>query len=65
MTTTARTGLGPGAGRRRDGVLLVLTSVTLAAIAAQFALAGLGAFTTLRTPAGSAYAAHMAEASRP
>src|SRR5262245_59104932 len=53
MTTTA-----PSTGRRRDAVLLVLTSVTLAAIAAQFALAGLGAFRTLRAPAGNAYAAH-------
>jgi len=50
----------PGDWRRRDAVLLVLTSVTLAVIAAQFALAGLGAFTTIKTSAGNAYAAHMA-----
>jgi hypothetical protein len=55
MTTTA-----PGTWSRRDAVRLVLSSVTLAAIAAQFALAGLGAFTTVRTPAGNAYAAHAA-----
>jgi uncharacterized membrane protein YvlD (DUF360 family) len=55
MTTRAR-----GTWSRRDAVLLVLTSVTLAVIAAQFALAGLGAFTTLKTPGGHAYAAHMA-----
>jgi hypothetical protein len=55
MTTTA-----PGTRRRLDAVLLVLTSVTLAAIAAQFALAGFGAFRTLTAPAGSGYAAHEA-----
>jgi hypothetical protein len=50
---------GPVTGSRREAVLLVLTSVTLALIAAQFALAGLGAFTTLKTPSGNAYAAHV------
>ena len=55
MTTTA-----PGSSSRREAVLLVLTSVTLTVIAVQFALAGLGAFTTIKTPRGDAYAAHMA-----
>lgn len=55
MTTTR-----PGAGRCRDAMLLVLTTVTLAVIAAQFALAGLSAFRTLRAPANNAYAAHEA-----
>jgi len=45
---------------RLDGVLLVFTSVALVVIAAQFALAGLGAFRTLNAPAGNAYAAHEA-----
>jgi hypothetical protein len=55
MTTTA-----PGTWSRRDAVLPVLTSSTLAVIAAQFALAGLAAFRTLRAPAGTAYAPHEA-----
>lgn len=55
MVTTA-----PGTWSRRDATLLVLTSVTLAIIAAQFALAGLGAFATLKAPGGDAYAAHEA-----
>jgi hypothetical protein len=55
MTETA-----PSTRSRYNAALLVLTSVTLAVIAAQFALAGLGAFSTLRAPAGHAYAAHMA-----
>jgi len=50
----------PRTRNRYNAALLVLTSVTLAVIAAQFALAGLGAFSTLRAPAGHAYAAHMA-----
>jgi hypothetical protein len=53
MTTTAS-----GTWSRSDAVLLVLTSLTLAVIAAQFGLAGLGAFRTLDAPASNAYAAH-------
>jgi len=49
-----------GAGSRRDTVLLVLTPVTLVVIAAQFALAGLGAFATLKAPRSNAYSAHEA-----
>jgi hypothetical protein len=52
MVTTA-----PGAWSRRDAVLLAALSVTLVAIAAQFAPAGLGAFATAslssRWPRGS------------
>lgn len=55
MTETA-----PRTRSRHNAVLLVLTCVTLAVIAAQFALAGLGAFSTLRAPADHAYTAHMA-----
>jgi hypothetical protein len=44
---------------RRDAVLLALVSATLALIAAQFALAGLGAFTMIKTPAAQAYGAHL------
>jgi hypothetical protein len=54
MTDTA-----PRTRSRSNAALLVLTSFTLAAIAAQFALAGLGAFHTLRAPADHAYTAHM------
>jgi cytochrome b561 len=54
------TARAPGTWSRRDAVLLVLTSVTLVVIAAQFALAGLEAFATLKAPAGNAYAAHEA-----
>jgi cytochrome b561 len=57
MSTAASA--GPGTGIRRNAVLLVLTCATLALIAAQFALAGLGAFTTLKAPSGNAYAAHL------
>jgi hypothetical protein len=55
MTTTA-----PGTWSRRDALLPVLTSSTLAVIAAQFALAGLAAFRTLKAPTGTAYAPHEA-----
>src|SRR5215469_9778918 len=55
MTTT-----GPGTWSRRNAVLLVLTSSTLAVIAAQFALAGLAAFRTLEAPTRNAYAPHGA-----
>jgi hypothetical protein len=44
---------------RRDSVLLALVSATLALIAAQFALAGLGAFTMIKTHAAQAYGAHL------
>ena len=44
---------------RGDTVLLVLAVTTLVLVAAQFALAGLGAFTMIRSPAEHAYAAHM------
>src|ERR1700722_391619 len=44
---------------RGDTVLLVLEVTTLVLVAAQFALAGLGAFTMIRSPAEHAYAAHM------
>jgi hypothetical protein len=55
MVTTA-----PGTWSRRDAALLALTSVRLVVIAAQLALAGLGAFATLKAPGSDAYAAHEA-----
>jgi 4-amino-4-deoxy-L-arabinose transferase-like glycosyltransferase len=54
-----RAGAGPQPWERRDAVLLALVSATLVLIAAQFALAGLGAFTMIRTPAAHAYGAHL------
>jgi uncharacterized membrane protein YidH (DUF202 family) len=44
---------------RRDTVLLALAATTLALLAAQFALAGFGAFTMDKTPADNAYGAHV------
>jgi hypothetical protein len=44
---------------RRDNVQLGLAATTLALVAAQFALAGFGAFTMDKTPADNAYGAHM------
>src|ERR1700685_1826874 len=44
---------------RPDSALLALTATTLILLAAQFALAGFGAFTKIRSPAADAYAAHM------
>jgi hypothetical protein len=43
---------------RSDTALLALTATTLILVAAQFALAGFGAFTMDRTPADNAYGAH-------
>ena len=43
---------------RRDTALFALTVATLTLLAAQFALAGLGAFTMDKTPADNVYAAH-------
>jgi hypothetical protein len=57
--TPRRAGAGPQSWQRRDAVLLALVSATLVLIAAQFALAGLGAFTMIRTPAAHAYGAHL------
>jgi hypothetical protein len=48
-----------GGWGRADTVLLTLATVMLALVAAQFALAGLGAFTMVKTPADNAYGAHM------
>ena len=43
---------------RADTALFALAATTLAAIAVQFALAGLGAFTMDKTPTDNAYGAH-------
>jgi predicted RND superfamily exporter protein len=48
-----------GAGRHRGTVTLTLASITVVLIAAQFALAGFGAFTMDKTPADNAYGPHM------
>jgi hypothetical protein len=45
--------------KRADGILSALTVLTLALVAAQFALAGAGAFSTLGAHSGHPYAAHM------
>jgi uncharacterized membrane protein YidH (DUF202 family) len=50
--------LGEAFGRR-DSALLALAATTLALLAAQFALAGLGAFTMDKTPTDNAYGAHL------
>jgi uncharacterized membrane protein YidH (DUF202 family) len=50
----------PGDWRRADAVLLALTATALVLIAAQFALAGLGAFTMDKTPTDNVYKAHDA-----
>jgi hypothetical protein len=44
---------------RPDTVLLATTATTVVLIAAQFALAGLGAFTMDKTPTDNVYGAHM------
>jgi uncharacterized membrane protein YidH (DUF202 family) len=44
---------------RRDTALFALAATTLVLLAAQFALAGLGAFTMDKTPTDNAYGAHM------
>lgn len=44
---------------RPDTALLALTATTLILLAAQFALAGPGAFTMVKSPAADAYGAHM------
>ena len=44
---------------RADAALLSLATATLALVTVQFALAGLGAFTMVKTPTDSAYGAHM------
>ena len=44
---------------RRDTALLALTATTLVLLAAQFALAGLGAFTMDKTPTDNVYGAHV------
>jgi hypothetical protein len=44
---------------RLDTALLALTATTLILLAAQFALAGFGAFTAITSPAAHAYGAHM------
>jgi len=44
---------------RPDTALLALTATTLILLAAQFALAGFGAFTKITSPAVHAYGAHM------
>jgi uncharacterized membrane protein YidH (DUF202 family) len=44
---------------RRDTALLALAATTLALLAAQFALAGFGAFTMAKAPADNAYGAHL------
>ena len=49
----------PGTSGRGDAVLFVLLVTDLALIAAQFALAGFGAFAMDKTPTDNAYGAHM------
>jgi hypothetical protein len=44
---------------RRDTALFALTVATLTLLAAQFALAGLGAFTMDKTPTDNVYGAHV------
>jgi uncharacterized membrane protein YidH (DUF202 family) len=44
---------------RRDTALFALAATTLALLAAQFALAGLGAFTMDKTPTDNVYGAHV------
>jgi hypothetical protein len=44
---------------RADTALLALTVTTLILLTAQFALAGLGAFTMVKSPASDAYGAHI------
>ena len=44
---------------RRDTALLALTATTVVLLAAQFALAGLGAFTMDKTPTDNVYGAHV------
>jgi hypothetical protein len=44
---------------RPDTALLALMATTLILLAAQFALAGSGAFTKIKSPAADAYGAHM------
>lgn len=58
-TAEATEHASPGSWGRADTVLLTLAAVTLTLVAAQFALAGLGAFTMVKTPADNAYDAHV------
>jgi hypothetical protein len=44
---------------RCDAALLALAAATLVLLAAQFALAGFGAFTMIKTPTDNAYRAHL------
>jgi hypothetical protein len=44
---------------RPDSALLALAATTLVLVAAQFALAGFGAFAMVKSPADDAYGAHM------
>jgi hypothetical protein len=44
---------------RGDTALFALVATTLVLVAAQFALAGFGAFTMVKTPADNAYRAHL------
>jgi cytochrome bd-type quinol oxidase subunit 1 len=44
---------------RSDAALFALVATTLVLLAAQFALAGFGAFTMLKTPTDNAYRAHL------
>jgi hypothetical protein len=48
-----------GAWVRADTVLFALAAATLVLLAAQFALAGFGAFSMVRNPAHNAYRAHL------
>lgn len=50
----------PASWGRADAALFVLTAVTIVALALQFALAGLGAFTMDDTPKDNVYPAHVA-----
>ena len=50
----------PGGWARADGVLFALAATALVLIAAQFGLAGFGAFTMDKTPTDNAYGVHVA-----
>jgi hypothetical protein len=50
---------GVAAWGRCDTLLFALVAMTLVLLAAQFALAGFGAFTMVRTPTDNAYRAHL------
>ena len=56
---SARARAEAGAWGRCDTALFALVATTLVLLAAQFALAGFGAFTMVKAPADNAYRAHL------